>query len=86
MSKENIVLTVINDGDGSECGYTYQQRCVEARRGTMAVYKMACAVRDKYGGTYRDARDAAQDIRRYYINHVAECAKHIAAMKKAGAK
>jgi len=32
-----IMLVAINDGDGSQCGYTYAQRCTLAQQGFRLV-------------------------------------------------
>lgn len=75
----DIMLTIINDGDGSECGMTYKQRCDAAEHGLM-LYIDACIKYDRkrknvYGSPAARAiqiRGAAERIQAYYREHVRE--------------
>ena len=79
----DIVLAVINDGNGSQCGMTYEQRCVAAEHG-LADYRVACAKYGKDGRVALDERpatraeviEAASLVQKYYRNHMAEAAQH----------
>ncbi len=74
MSKNNIVLTIINDGNGSECGMTYAERCAAAEYGLFEYRRAAQKVAAKYGGSRKDVFDAATEVQRYYQNHAKETA------------
>lgn len=76
---DDIVTTVINDGDGSLCGMSYQQRCDSAEYG-IGKFRMAC---QKYGQAGRsdlgespalrlEVIEAASVVQEYYREHVAE--------------
>ena len=76
----DITLSVINDGDGSQCGFSYDDRCDAIKRADDSVFRAACW---QYGTRGRSAlelppasRDeilaAASAVRDYYIEHVAE--------------
>jgi hypothetical protein len=79
---DNIVLTAINDGDGSQCGATYAQRyaLAEHRHGghILKWRKIAdtCADWLERGGSPKawDAARAraARKLQAYYIDHVRE--------------
>ena len=77
---EDLVLTIINDGDGSQCGMTYAQRCAAADNG-IAEFRQACR---RYG-TYRvrhyeapmfpkhsELIEAADILQAYYREHAKE--------------
>ena len=75
-----IVLVVVNDGNGKQCGMTYQQRCDAAENG-LADYVNACLRFDRQrvadGGAPAvkraiQVRGAAEIIQAYYRQHVAE--------------
>ena len=76
----DIVLTVINDGDGKQCGASYAQRCDAARAGNYYEFgDMARAYGryrlSHYGATVPARAEwvAARDILfSYYVEHVAE--------------
>ena len=60
----DIVLTVINDGDGSQCGMDYNERCLAAAFG-IAQYRTACR---NYAPTasHKQIIEAATLIQEYY--------------------
>jgi len=60
----DIVLTVINDGNGSQCGMTYSERC---ELNYLALLN-ACRY---YAPTAKNAdiNEAGKLIRDYYIQH-----------------
>ena len=70
----DVVLTVINDGDGTQCGMTYAQRCAAAT-GPLDPYVNAAGT---YGDTLSppaglfECLDAAYIIRDYYVDHSAD--------------
>ena len=83
---EQIVLPVINDGDGSFCGTTYTERCnvprlrpyLAAREYTKMCARMADTLgrrglMDEQPET-RDLLLAAADLADYYAEHVKELA------------
>jgi hypothetical protein len=67
---EDVVLTVINDGDGTQCGMSYKQRCQVAQYGLLD-YQVACT---RYNPTLsrKEAREAACLIQTYYQEHMKE--------------
>ena len=67
----SAVLTIINDGDGSQCGSSYAERCKLAEYGLLAFYGMATKVNPHMRHSKR--RTVAEIAQRYYQNHVAEC-------------
>lgn len=64
------VLTVINDGNGSQCGMDYNERCRVAEFG-LADFNTACK---KYNPflSRKEAREAAELLQAYYHEHVKE--------------
>jgi hypothetical protein len=76
----DLVLTIINDGDGSQCGRSYQQRCNAAENGIFE-FRYACR---EYGrqrsrsGSSRPTREqvliAADILQSYYRERVKEIA------------
>ena len=66
----DTVLTIINDGNGDQCGMSYKQRCAAAEYGIMA-FRSACR-------TYRpelkrtEVIEAATIIQEYYREHMRE--------------
>lgn len=64
---EDIILTVINDGNGSECGMTYQERL----NADIFQFRNACR---KYSpkATHNQRFQAAQLLFEYYENHKKE--------------
>lgn len=79
---EDLVLTIINDGDGSQCGMNYAQRCAAADNG-LYEFRAACREYGRYRHrTYasrvpsRDEVLAAADIlQAYYREHNMETAR-----------
>ena len=75
----DLVLTVINDGDGSECGMTYADRCKAAEFGIF-YYRAACKRYSKRRAKVYEAREAtraeiieaASIIQEYYRQHIKE--------------
>lgn len=76
----NIVLSVINDGDGSSCGVNYAKRVKAARCHDLAQFRIMArrynnfAVRE-YGSkiaTSKEVIEAGEQIFKYYENHVKE--------------
>lgn len=67
---ENAVLTVINDGDGSQCGMDYKERCRVAEFG-LADFYTACK---RYNPelSKKEAREGAELLQSYYQEHVKE--------------
>jgi len=76
---EDLVLTIINDGDGSQCGMTYAERVAAADTGLYA-YRAACRQygryrHSQYGSsipTRQEWLDAANIIQEYYRQHAKE--------------
>lgn len=77
----DIVLSVINDGDGSMCGMTYKQRCDAAEFG-LAQFRAAAKAYADFSVTHFAQRpasrqqilDAATCLQEYYRRHMAESA------------
>lgn len=74
----DISLIVINDGDGSQCGMTYPQRCAAAHFG-IAEFRAACQKANNWrvkheceSATKADILAAASEVQEYYRNHLAE--------------
>lgn len=69
----DIVLTVINDGNGSQCGITYNQRCNAAKSGYILAFRRAA---NEYRPTSRrDQQMIAGDyLYKYYLEHIGELA------------
>lgn len=66
----DIVLTVINDGDGSQCGMNYSKRCEVAENG-LFFYRVACR-HYKPSACNKDILEAADLIQAYYREHTKE--------------
>jgi hypothetical protein len=78
-SVNDIVLSVINDGNGSMCGMSYEQRCAAADTGILefrAAAKQYSDYRHKHFEQPRANRqeiiDAATCLQEYYRKHVQE--------------
>lgn len=77
----DTVLTIINDGDGTQCGMTYEQRKSAAENGILE-FRAACRAYSRYRNSHYGSRhlnraeviDAAIILQNYYREHVAECA------------
>lgn len=77
----DIVLTLINDDNGSECGMTYQQRVAAAETG-IGDYRIACAkynerrasVYEMPKATRHQVIHAATLVQEYYRRHAKELA------------
>lgn len=74
----DIVLIVINDGNGSQCGMTYDQRCNAVDIDNAAFYD-ACKKANQWriknecpSATNVDIRAAVEEIRAYYRQHKIE--------------
>lgn len=72
----DIVLTIINDGNGSQCGMDYRARCNAAATGILR-YRAAVAEygRRAYGRsmpTRSQIIEAADVLQHYYRAHVEE--------------
>lgn len=74
----DIVLTIINDGNGSQCGMDYEER----KRMAESVYRFRTACREynrqrSRSGSVRATPgqiiQAADILQAYYREHVAEC-------------
>lgn len=74
----DAVLTIINDGDGSQCGMDYAARKRAGRDGgrimpfTNAVLHYRRDLQLSAAGL-RDAAEAARILMDYYVTHVREC-------------
>jgi hypothetical protein len=73
----DIVLTIINDGDGSQCGFSYKDRCENPDPYTMlrAVQTYLSLSPDYQGQNMprlKQQSEAAQILLDYYTDHVAE--------------
>src|SRR5262245_56230368 len=77
-------LTIINDGDGEMCGYTYEQRKNAARRHGLFEFRHMCRNYSRYRHRVFESRhltrveviEAASILFHYYEEHVKECDKH----------
>ena len=80
---DNLVLTIIADGNGSLCGYTYEQRVEAARKGYAPSLLQSCqACRNlvktnnangvSAGVAPTIVKTAGELIAEYYAAHVAE--------------
>ena len=75
----DLVLAVINDGNGSECGMTYDERCKMAEFGIL-YYRAACKryserrvkVYEVRKATRAEIIEAASIIQEYYRQHIKE--------------
>lgn len=74
----DLMLTIINDGNGSQCGVSYKERCESAENGIFK-FRYACRTygraRSRSGARY-PTRDeiitAANLLQEYYREHVSE--------------
>lgn len=76
---EDLVLTIINDGEGTQCGMNYCARCQAAENG---IFEYRLAVRNYnryrrsvYGSPHASREQvlmAATLIQKYYREHVKE--------------
>lgn len=76
----DLVLTIINDGDGSQCGMSYKQRCQSAAFGILN-FRFACRqysrIRYANGGSLATREQwltAADVLQSYYREHIKEIA------------
>ena len=76
----DIVLAIVNDGNGKQCGMTYEQRKAAADNG-IGDFRIACQVyanqRVRDGGTKATREEilkAADILQAYYVAHNAESA------------
>ena len=77
----DTLLSIINDGNGDQCGMTYQQRCDAADTGIFA-FRAACRAYSRhrhsvYGSrhlTRHEVLEAATYLQNYYREHVKEMA------------
>lgn len=78
----DIVLTIINDGNGSQCGMTYEDRCANTHNAALSKRLFRDAA-SRYTGSNRYLADnadvprsaiitAARILFDYYLNHVTE--------------
>lgn len=74
----DIVLTIINDGNGSQCGMDYAARCAAAENG-IASYRAACRyynLQRSYAGaksaTRAEMLEAESVLQGYYRQHMQE--------------
>lgn len=78
----DLILTIINDGNGSECGMTYEQRKAAADTG-IAAFRAACKTySDRRATRYESPRanraqilEAATYLQNYYREHAKESAQ-----------
>lgn len=68
----DLMLTIINDGDGSQCGMNYAQRCAAADTGIF-YYRAACREYNRHASR-EQIIEAATRIQAYYREHVKESA------------
>lgn len=69
----NLALTVINDGDGTVCGYTYAHRVAAAQRSKIESYRQARKACANYRKTtLEQAHLASEIIVNYYTQHITE--------------
>jgi len=74
----NVILAVINDGNGGLCGMTYEERCqsVDNFTSVLNLRKAARVCADRLGINlpFRpDSFEAGNILSRYYQDHVKEC-------------
>lgn len=75
----DTVLTIINDGDGAQCGMTYEERKAAADTGIYR-FREACRAYSRYrnknyGSIHLERTEvieAASILQEYYREHVAE--------------
>ena len=82
---EDTVLTVINDGEGSQCGYTYDQRLAFGRLGDSSRWRFREIARNysRYRHQAYESRlltpdewkEAGDLLLAYYQEHVKEVDK-----------
>jgi hypothetical protein len=77
---DDLILTIINDGNGSQCGMTYENRKSAAFSHDLAPFRIAArkysTQRVKAGGspaTRSQIIEAANYLMHYYTEHNAEC-------------
>lgn len=80
-----IILTVINDGNGNQCGADYSERCRIAQHAEVdsARYRFRGIARayDRYSHrvyghplrTLKQTSEAGDYLAKYYAEHVKEC-------------
>jgi hypothetical protein len=76
------MLTIINDGNGSQCGFTYKQRCELARMFAHGLLKFREMARNynryavkNYGSpraTREECTEAGNRLFHYYEEHIKE--------------
>jgi hypothetical protein len=76
----DIELTVINDGNGDQCGFNYHDRLSGGYAGDEELFFAAAtnynaqrALADSEPATRTELREAAKRLLRYYVEHAAEC-------------
>lgn len=74
----DVILTVINDGTGSQCGFDYEARMRQADVGVFAYRAMVrqCAAAIHRPLTRAEVIEAGDILQTYYRQHVAEIARH----------
>lgn len=80
----DLFLIVVNDGNGDQCGMTYEQRCkAMTKTGADPIhdFRLACKRANNWRvnhdckiASHGDMMAAASAILAYYRNHVAEMA------------
>ena len=69
----DTVLTIINDGNGSQCGMDYGQRCTAAKQQEYGVFLYMRACRNyKISLSKDEVEAAARILQSYYIKHLTE--------------
>ncbi len=77
----DLVLTVINDGNGSQCGFSYHDRLAAVRGETLdeelfvaaaTNYNAQRVLIDCEPATRSEILEAAKELLAYYIEHAAE--------------
>ena len=78
--QDDIVTTIVNDGDGSQCGYSYARRCKAAKIATLMPWTHMVTVTaswlrrqgnaDVSKLTVSDELAIAAEVARYYELHV----------------
>lgn len=82
---DDIVLTVINDGDGELCGMDYNKRCQMAFLFDATEFIVACK---QYNSQKENqvsdhhCRTAAFIVRDYYRNHLKENERYLNKVRK----
>ena len=74
--KNDLVLIVINDGNGDQCGLTYKQRCTATLDQLRHACNRANSWRIRHGcesATNEDIDEAAFAVHAYYFQHAIEC-------------